>query len=360
MTSELNDQNDLNEYSLQVFNEEAPAVSLARSFIESQNIHDPDQGRRKDLRHLISYAIDKEPKEIDDAISWDATTSRIYVHIADPTMMFSDPRTEPILEQVMRRTQSIYWGSNTRPMFPMPLVKERFSMDGAAFAGEVLTVSFIISKEGEIVEGATAIETAIISRPQFLNFPEAKERIEKAMEDSSTDDLLELYKKAILRVQERAEDQFFVDVGQLKEGGRTSVESMVEEMMITANTITALYCRENGIPVIFKSQSLDENKIQQDQLPLVDSTTASCHDGMGLECYLQMTSPLRRSGDVVVHLQVKAHLRSAALPFSKREIDEYILESAEMKKNVKQFSKAMRKRAKRESKDRSAAASPSI
>lgn len=40
------------------------------------------------------------------------------------------------------------------------------------------------------------------------------------------------------------------------------------------------------------------------------------HEGLGLPCYVQATSPIRRYGDLCVHRQLKALLRGdSALPF---------------------------------------------
>lgn len=48
------------------------------------------------------------------------------------------------------------------------------------------------------------------------------------------------------------------------------------------------------------------------------SGEAWAHEGLGLDAYVQATSPVRRYGDLAVHYQVKAFLRGGAgdLPFT--------------------------------------------
>lgn len=45
------------------------------------------------------------------------------------------------------------------------------------------------------------------------------------------------------------------------------------------------------------------------------------HGGLGLDLYVQATSPVRRYADLAVHHQIKAHLRGDALPFPVNESD---------------------------------------
>jgi exoribonuclease-2 len=45
------------------------------------------------------------------------------------------------------------------------------------------------------------------------------------------------------------------------------------------------------------------------------------HGGLGLDLYVQATSPVRRYADLAVHHQIKAHLRGDALPFPGNDSD---------------------------------------
>ena len=47
--------------------------------------------------------------------------------------------------------------------------------------------------------------------------------------------------------------------------------------------------------------------------PVKVEEIAACHSGLGLDCYAQWTSPIRRFGDLQVHSAVKRHLRRQRL-----------------------------------------------
>jgi exoribonuclease-2 len=48
------------------------------------------------------------------------------------------------------------------------------------------------------------------------------------------------------------------------------------------------------------------------------------HASLGLESYVQVTSPIRRYTDLLSHFQIKAHLRGEELPFSREELQEIV------------------------------------
>ena len=50
------------------------------------------------------------------------------------------------------------------------------------------------------------------------------------------------------------------------------------------------------------------------------------HAGLGLEAYTQITSPIRRYGDLLAHWQLKAALRGDSPPFSTTELAELLNE----------------------------------
>jgi exoribonuclease II len=54
------------------------------------------------------------------------------------------------------------------------------------------------------------------------------------------------------------------------------------------------------------------------------SLTPARHASLGLDMYAQITSPIRRYGDLIAHFQIKAHLRGAELPFSIPQMQEVL------------------------------------
>ena len=126
---------------------------------------------------------------------------------------------------------------------------------------------------------------------------------------------------------------------------RGSAQELVAETMILANELVATHCANNGIPIPFRTQNaplIDEATAKRiDKLPkdpefvrkllLVRSahpasvTSAPArHHSLGLNAYSRATSPIRRYWDLIVHHQVKAHLRGEVLPYTAQAIEKMI------------------------------------
>jgi exoribonuclease-2 len=114
---------------------------------------------------------------------------------------------------------------------------------------------------------------------------------------------------------------------------------MVAEMMILAGEVAARYGQVHDLAIPFRSQPQPELPSEQEliQLPtgwVRDSAIRRCmprsevgltpsrHATLGLDSYSQVTSPIRRYLDLLVHFQLKAHLRGDPLPFSPMEVTE--------------------------------------
>ena len=150
-------------------------------------------------------------------------------------------------------------------------------------------------------------------------------------------------------------------------GSQTTV--LVEECMLLASEISAGWCLERNIPIIYRglgrrSDSADPQAFYEETVrPLIDTgagiplhlalrylrlhgqvifdTNAIPHQVLGLPYYTRITSPLRRYGDLIAHWQIEAALREEAkagkpliryldrddqqspkcLPFSRADID---------------------------------------
>ena len=114
---------------------------------------------------------------------------------------------------------------------------------------------------------------------------------------------------------------------------------MVAEMMILAGEVAARYGQAHALAIPFRSQPQPELPSDEEliQLPtgwVRDSAIRRCmtrsevgvtpsrHATLGLDSYSQVTSPIRRYLDLLVHFQLKAHLRGEPLPFSSTEVTE--------------------------------------
>jgi exoribonuclease-2 len=85
------------------------------------------------------------------------------------------------------------------------------------------------------------------------------------------------------------------------------LDMLVAELMIVANTTWGALLRDAGIPALYRVQT--GGKVRM-------STTAAAHEGLGVDCYAWLSSPLRRYCDLLNQWQLIALLRDAPPPFA--------------------------------------------
>jgi len=106
--------------------------------------------------------------------------------------------------------------------------------------------------------------------------------------------------------------------------------SMVKECMITAGEGAGTWAASRGLVFPYISQEADiQGKIQSGfagsyQLrrcmrPRVISIKPGSHQGLGVDIYTQVTSPLRRYTDLLAHIQIRTFLRGEK-PLSADEV----------------------------------------
>lgn len=117
-------------------------------------------------------------------------------------------------------------------------------------------------------------------------------------------------------------------------------QRLVSEMMILASAEIAKWAQDNNLPLIFRTQNVvlpkeyagiwtnpaDAARIMHSLGPSLFETTPKPHAALGLDRYAQITSPLRRYGDLINEAQVLHFLETGS---SKWNIDElqHILDS---------------------------------
>lgn len=118
---------------------------------------------------------------------------------------------------------------------------------------------------------------------------------------------------------------------------RFTASRIVTELMLLANEAIATYGNIHSIPLPYRSQTTfpvsDETidatpagpcrswlAIRSTTKTVVSANGDWAHEGLGLDAYVQATSPVRRYGDLSVHYQLKAFLRGDGghrdLPFT--------------------------------------------
>ncbi len=304
-----------------------------------------DRAGRRDLEAIEAFTIDDDrTTEMDDAISLetDGPHRRVGVHIADPGC-FVDPGGA-IDAEALRRAATFYFPDLKLPMLPPVLAEEAASLvEGAA--RPALSVFVTIGGEGEILDHE--IVPSIIRSRARLTYEEADALVE-AGGDGGPRAVLARALRALNEIAETLEARRIADGAvrirapecdiRVDPGGVVSIRRiedrglsrrLVAEMMILANRIAAGFCRDRSLPAIYRRQSppLPPGPDAPPVDPGADSGAydpvamralrrrmrrgevglePGRHHGLGLDAYMQVTSPIRRYQDLVMHRQIRS------------------------------------------------------
>lgn len=335
---------------------------------------DLDKERRTDFSHMTAYAIDSaDTTEVDDAISWDPETNRVLVHIADPTRYFPEGPSHPLVQEALRRAATLYLPEEKFTLFPAGLAEKLFSLDGIDSDGSALTVAFAFDNNGALIEGSISVEPSKIAPPLRLTYEEVEVTLSQSPRNEDDEILHILYEKAVIRskwreieggaifsfnplndIRVQNAEQPIPDIEMKALLTDTPAWILVSEMMVTACSASADIAVREKLPVPFRGQEpfdypedgiLDEipNPIVRASLIFRNATTPRVstepmeHATLGLDAYLQVTSPIRRSVDLLSHFQIKASLRGDSLPFSVDDMEREILRYMEQSRIIRQL-----------------------
>jgi exoribonuclease-2 len=98
-----------------------------------------------------------------------------------------------------------------------------------------------------------------------------------------------------------------VEISERRRG--SPLDTLVSELMITANSTWAGLLAKKGVPAIYRAQTAGKARMTTSPLP---------HDGLGVERYAWASSPLRRYVDLVNQGQLLACLQGVAPPYPPR------------------------------------------
>ncbi len=307
---------------------------------------------RLDLTHLKVYTIDDEStEEIDDGLSIeyfdDERSPRLWIHIADPSRIVS-PGDELDLE-ARRRSTSLYLPTGMISMFPTELATGPMSL----VQGQVcsaLSFGVTLTESGAIQE--CCIQPTLMKPTYRLTYEDVDEMLELGLQKEP--EIAELAKSAKLRrgwrkAQGSIQIQMPESLIKVKDDEEITIElldisqsrQLVAEMMILAGEIAGNYGREHNLPLPFRGQPQPELPPEEELLQLPAGPVRFCalrrcmprsemgttpvrHASLGLDSYIQVTSPIRRYTDLLAHFQIKAHLRGDSLPFSNEELQEIL------------------------------------
>jgi len=295
-----------------------------------------DGADRRDLTGLIALSIDgPHTREIDDALSVTALEQgghRLGVHIADPSAFVAPG--DAIDREALARGLSHYMPDLRLPMIPADVSEDAASL----IAGQQRpAVSFLVDLDdrGEILAWEV-VRSAVRCRAR-LDYDTA----DRVLADDAGEwvgTLRELDTLASRREQARIragavvlrgpEVELHVGPDGLPRLERLDANSAsrraVSEAMVLAGAVAAGFCREAGLPTLYRRQAAarvrldpelssctDPVALRQARFSLVRAEVGlkpGRHHSLGIEHYTQVTSPLRRFQDLVTQRQIASAL----------------------------------------------------
>ena len=293
---------------------------------------------RTDLTNLKTWAIDSPgSKDRDDAFSFEKTDDgyTLWVHIADPSEII---KPDSLLDkEAARRGSSIYMPDLRINMFPGIISEEFLSLDEGK---ERLALSFKLDFSSEFELKNIVIKKSIIKLDKATEYPLANDML-KTDEWLNSAYLFSQKLQAkrvengavIIPRQPELDIKVIDDNIVIEQENRDELTAgMIAEFMIWVNHAAALWFHENSIPGLFRIQEGDSDFVVPEcegfnpvvlwnTLKIMRKTTVGAdfgkHYSLGVIGYTQISSPLRRYSDLLLHRQIKAFLDQQ--PFMSQE-----------------------------------------
>ncbi len=317
--------------------------------------------RREDLTAIPVVTIDAPSTlDIDDGVSLAPRPGggwSLGIHIADPASVV--PQGHPLDEEARRRGTSVYMPGLTVPMFPLALSEGAVSL----LEGQLRpAMSYLVELDDALQIQDWRLAASWVRVRHRMSYAQVDAILAGEEEHPQREMLagLDAVSKALKRrrLERGAVIMSFPDAditleGERDEEGRlwelTSVEvspaereasrHLIGELMILVGELTGLYTARHQLPALYRIQAPPVNPdgevppMTGRELDLLESfelrrfmqrgevrTHVGAHFGLGLEAYVQATSPIRRYGDLVHHRQLQAHLLGEPLPYDEAQI----------------------------------------
>lgn len=315
--------------------------------------------KRLDLTNLYTITIDSsDTQDYDDALSLEELSDgfNVYIHIAD-VAEYVQPNT--LLDQkAMARNRTLYLPNQILTMFP-----EQMSYHIMALKENeskiALTYQFRFDLQHQIKD--FQIYESLIQVDRNLSYIEADD-ILKTQEDSILKNLYEIS----LSLQKQRIDGFggveflFSQITPKIEEGKITLKVydsqesqsvfLVKEWMIFTNYMTASLCLNKNYPLLFFNQEAPDvelslknryitekkqwaNVIKHMKKSFIDTVNKG-HYTLGVKCYTQSTSPIRRYIDIVSQRQLKVCLKKELSVYEEEDLLKIKYQLELQKKNI--------------------------
>jgi exoribonuclease-2 len=297
---------------------------------------------------------DPESADLDDALSvrpridggWE-----VAIHIADPSEWVAP---DSGLDRFARfASTSLYLPTGVEPMLPEELSERVMSLVQGR-PRPAMTTQFSFSKHLEVEQVELFRSTVHVDARLDYNTVDAV-LMGVPHPDLPTDKLTALRFIAdefhLRRMESGAvtlklpEVKLRVDIEagepriELAERSDSPSRSLIQEWMVAANVAAARYCSTHDIPALYRTQEPPDGDLEDAEILSIPPGVArefarlkrmrrgeaslepAPHAGLGVESYIQVTSPIRRYMDLVMQRQIAAHLEERPLPYTVDELD---------------------------------------
>ena len=304
---------------------------------------------RVDLTAQRVYTLDDaSTQEIDDGLALEPGDGGpwIWIHIADPARLIEPD--SPLDREARRRATSLYLADGVLPMLPLKLATEVFSLR-AGQRCPALSVGVLLDDEGAVV--ASRCQRSWVQPRYRLTYEDGDELIELVPPgDEDLAQLSSLLKRRFNWRQRRGAINFERQEGRFRRGANgpelqvidpSPARVMVSEAMLLMGAVVAEIGRKEGMALPYRSQPPAELPSAQElaeipEGPARDAAVKRClsrglqgtspmpHFSLGLEAYVQATSPIRRYADLLAHRQLMAWIEQKPLmsePLLREQLD---------------------------------------
>ncbi len=282
--------------------------------------------KRVDLTKLSLMTIDGQATiDFDDALSIEEVGNhyRLGIHIVDVGHFI--PKGSRIDQEAFERGSSIYMPDRKISMLPPHLAENLCSLKAGELRPAISTM-IKLTPSADIID--YEIIPSLVKVKHQLSYYDVNLLAE---EDKAIMILRNIAKKyREIRLSSGAvhislpDINVWIDENDLINVNKINRESpgrmLVSELMIMGNGLSAKFLADHKIPAIFRTQpdprerlysgeegTLFENYMQRRYLSrFILNTEPRRHSGLGLDCYLTATSPIRKYFDLVTQRQLRS------------------------------------------------------
>lgn len=303
-----------------------------------------EEGRQDHTDWACHSIDDPDTTEIDDALAWRAVDGgyELAIHIADASSLVR-PEFEALEKEIRYRATSVYL-----PDFKVRMVPENLSDDALSLKAGVVRPAFTF--QAKIDESGKLLSAEMMSSRIKVS-----ERLDYEMADSLVakgDEYWKTFATIAEHLKTQREKNGAVnlpfprmnvelhgeEIRLVPDERGSSAQMVVSEMMILANRIAAEYLSKHELPAIYRSQKAPDPPIEQraEWKPhhLYEARRSfsrsaqgfepALHSGLGLDAYVQATSPIRRYRDLIHQRQIKHHLQTGETLYGNEQMEEIL------------------------------------